>query len=88
MFPNRSGNDYTPDGWQTAWQKAMKAYGDAGNERFQERDLRAKVASDSQSLMDAHARLGHQNMATTKRVYVRGGSGCANALTSQTTFRK
>jgi len=72
LFPNRSGNAYTPDGWRTVWQKAMKAYGDAGNERFQERDLRAKVASDSQSLMDAHARLGHQNTATTKRVYVRG----------------
>lgn len=72
LFPNRSGYAYTADGWQTLWQRAMKAYGDSGNTRFQERDLRAKVASDSDSLMDAHARLGHQDTSTTKRVYVRG----------------
>ncbi len=45
---------------------------EAGYERFQERDIRAKVASDSETLMDAHERLGHQDTSTTKRVYRRG----------------
>jgi hypothetical protein len=40
-------------------------------ERFQERDLRAKVASDSDSLVEASERLGHANTAITQRVYRR-----------------
>jgi len=40
-------------------------------ERFQERDLRAKVASDSGSLVEASEQLGHADTATTQRVYRR-----------------
>ena len=40
-------------------------------ERFQERDLRAKVASDSGSLVEASERLGHADTAITQRVYRR-----------------
>ena len=41
------------------------------NERFQERDLRAKVASDSDSLIEASERMGHADTAITQRVYRR-----------------
>ena len=40
-------------------------------QRFQERDLRAKVASDSDSLIEASERLGHADTAITQRVYRR-----------------
>jgi integrase len=40
-------------------------------ERFQERDLRAKVATDSESLVEASQRLGHSDTAITQRVYRR-----------------
>jgi len=36
-------------------------------ERFQERDLRAKVASDSDSLVEASERFGHADTAITQR---------------------
>lgn len=72
LFPNRSGKMYTDDGWRCLFQKHMKAWGEAGNERFQERDIRAKVAVDSDGVIDANERLGHQSLSTTKRVYRRG----------------
>lgn len=71
LFPQRSGRMYTDDGWRKPWQKHMKAWGDAGNERFQERDIRAKVVSDSEDIVEANERAGHQSMSTTKRVYRR-----------------
>ena len=40
-------------------------------DRFQERDLRAKVASDSDTLQEASQRLGHADSAITQRVYRR-----------------
>ena len=39
--------------------------------RFQERDLRAKVASDSDTLVEASERLGHASTEITQRVYSR-----------------
>ena len=50
----------------------MAKYEADGHERFQERDIRAKVASDSETLIEANERLGHQSTSTTKRVYRRG----------------
>ena len=40
-------------------------------DRFQERDRRAKVASDSDTLQEASQRLGHADSAITQRVYRR-----------------
>jgi len=42
-------------------------------ERFQERDLRAKSASDEDSLEAASKRLGHTQQEITKLVYRRKG---------------
>ena len=72
LFPNRSGRMYTGDGWRTGWQRAMAEYEADGHERFQERDIRAKVASDSETLIEANERLGHQSTSTTKQIYRRG----------------
>ena len=38
---------------------------------FQERDLRAKTATDSESLLEASLKLGHTNLATTLKTYRR-----------------
>ena len=40
-------------------------------ERFQERDLRAKVASESNGLVEASERPGHADTATAHRIYRR-----------------
>jgi integrase len=49
----------------------MGKYLEAGGKRFTEHDLRAKVASDSEDLDVAQARLQHQSRTTTNRVYRR-----------------
>jgi hypothetical protein len=46
-------------------------YKAAGGDPFPENDLRAKVASDSDSLAEASGRLGHQDQKTTQRHYRR-----------------
>lgn len=71
---SRKDKPLTPDGFRTAWNKAMRKAEAEGliNERFQERDLRAKAASDCQSLLQAFELLGHSSMSTTDRVYRRG----------------
>jgi len=40
-------------------------------DRFQERDLRAKVATDSNTLQETSERLGHSDTGITQRVYRR-----------------
>ncbi|MFC3031050.1 tyrosine-type recombinase/integrase [Pseudoalteromonas fenneropenaei] len=74
----RKEQPLTPDGFRTAWNKAMRAAIDCGDlvpeQRFQDRDLRAKTASECGSVTQAFELLGHANVATTKRVYRRGYS--------------
>ncbi len=72
LFCTRQGTQYTADGFRAIWQRAMRKHVDSGWERFTEHDLRAKVASDSESLLLAQARMGHQTPNTTSRVYRRG----------------
>lgn len=72
LLCNKKGNQYTADGFRTNWQKAMAKYVEKGGERFTEHDIRAKVASDSEDVVVAQARLGHQSASTTNKVYRRG----------------
>ena len=74
FFPSKRGGALTPDGFRTAWSKAMRAALKSGElvERFQERDLRAMAATKCESLTQAFELLGHSSIATTKRVYRRG----------------
>lgn len=78
LFCNRRGECYLNDaneanGFQSIWQRFMRRVlsETALRERFAERDLRAKVASDADSLTRAQEILGHADARLTKRVYVR-----------------
>ena len=71
ILGSRNGTRYSRDGFSSIWQRCIAKFVEAGGERFAENDLRAKVATDSTTLADAAARLGHQSEATTKRVYRR-----------------
>jgi integrase len=55
------------------WQVQTKAF-PKGQEsrRFRWHDIRAKSATDSRSLAEASARLGHSSQAITSRFYMRG----------------
>lgn len=66
------GVRYTGDGFRSIWNRAMRKYAADGGERFTEHDVRAKVASDSESGDAAQARLGHRSRQITERVYQRG----------------
>ncbi len=71
LFAPRQGGQYTSDGFRAIWQRAMARHVAAEGVHFTEHDLRAKVASDSASVQDAQARLGHVDASITRRVYVR-----------------
>jgi integrase len=78
LFVTRQGKSYIDDqgrcnAFDSLWQRFMdKVMAETKiTERFQERDLRAKVASDSDSLIEASERLGHADTAITQRVYRR-----------------
>jgi len=76
LFATRDGAAYIrPDGsanaFDSLWQRFMAKLVGLGVQRFQERDLRAVVASDSPTLQDAADRLGHADTRITARVYRR-----------------
>ena len=78
LFVTRQGKAYIDkqgrcNAFDSLWQRFMdKVMAETKVvERFQERDLRAKVASDSDSLIEASERLGHADTAITQRVYRR-----------------
>lgn len=73
LIRKRNGRPYTADGFTAIWQrlvtKALKA--GAITERLTFHDLRAKAATDSAQAEDAQKLLGHTNLQTTKRHYIR-----------------
>jgi len=78
LFATRQGKSYINsqgqcNAFDSLWQRFMDKLMECTKvtERFQERDLRAKVASDSDSLVEASERLGHADTAITQRVYRR-----------------
>jgi len=78
LFVTRQGKPYikedgSANAFDSLWQRfTRKALNQTDlTKRFQERDLRAKVASESASLEEASERLGHASTATTKRIYRR-----------------
>lgn len=72
VFCTREGKQFTPDGFNTAWQRLMtKALKNGLKERFTFHDLRAKSASDAESDEEAAARLNHSSTAITRKVYRR-----------------
>lgn len=78
LFVTRQGKSYIDsqgrcNAFDSLWQRFMDKVMENTKvtERFQERDLRAKVASDSDSLIEASERLGHADTSITQRVYRR-----------------
>lgn len=73
FFVNRDGNPYTASGFQSIWQsyKNKALMNGLLDESFQERDIRAKTASDIGSLSDAKLLLGHESDKTTAKYYSR-----------------
>lgn len=76
FFSTRRGARYSPDGFRSIWHRVMaKALASGALEvRFQEKDLRARAATDCNSLMEAFELCGHNSLSTTKRIYRRGYS--------------
>lgn len=79
LFCTRKGEGYidedkgTASGWDSMWQRFMKRVMDETSvkERFTEHDLRAKCASDAESLDHARALLSHVDSEVTRRIYRR-----------------
>ncbi len=79
LFTTRAGKpfineeDGRANAFDSLWQRFMQRVMTKTRvlERFQERDLRAKVGSESESLQAASERLGHSSTEITKRVYRR-----------------
>lgn len=78
LFCNRKGECYLDEdnvanGFQSIWNRFMtRALKETGlKQRWAERDLRAKAASDTDSLARAQELLGHADAGTTKRFYLR-----------------
>lgn len=79
LFCNIRGEGYIneatsrPSGWKSMWQRFMDRIISETNVkiRFTEHDLRAKVASDAESLDHARALLAHTDARTTDRIYRR-----------------
>jgi integrase len=81
LFPTRSGKCYIDEktgranGFDSLWRRWMLSALKTTDltERFQERDLRAKSASDDTDIESARRRLGHTSEQITKTVYRRKG---------------
>lgn len=79
LFCNRDGDGYihpekeTASGWDSMWQRFMARVMEETTltERFTEHDLRAKCASDAETLDHARALLTHADSKITQRVYRR-----------------
>ncbi len=79
LFCTRRGRCYVDpetglhSGWDSMWQRFMERVLDETKveERFTEHDLRAKCASDAETLEHAQALLAHADSRITKRVYRR-----------------
>ncbi|MCK4742887.1 MAG: tyrosine-type recombinase/integrase [Sulfuriflexus sp.] len=73
LFTTKHGKPYAKNSFDSLWGRFMDKVMTQTDvvDRFQERDLRAKVASESASLLEASERLGHASTETTKRIYRR-----------------
>ncbi|CAB3729695.1 hypothetical protein LMG22037_05469 [Paraburkholderia phenoliruptrix] len=79
LFCNRQGSCYFNEesgragGWDTMWRNFMRRVRTEteAKEHFTEHDLRAKCASDAESLERAKQLLSHADSKTTERIYRR-----------------
>ena len=71
MVCNRSGNQYTPDGWRAIFNRVMCAAVEEGvlQKRFTSHDIRSKTATDMEILADASEVLAHSDEKFTMENY-------------------
>lgn len=72
LIRKRNGKPYTEDGFSSIWQRLQRKYAAAGGQRFTFHDLRSVSADGAATAEEARDRLGHADVATTKRYYLRG----------------
>lgn len=71
LLRTREGHPYSAAGFAANWKRTMaKAVAQAEIEPFTFHDLRRKSASDSESVTEAQARLGHSSEAVTRQFYM------------------
>jgi integrase len=68
----KRGQRYTSKGFQAIWKRAMAKHVAADGVRFTFHDLRSVSADGAATAEEARDRLGHADVATTKRHYLRG----------------
>jgi integrase len=73
LFQTRTGEGYSSEGFDSAWQRAKNEYVKKGGVSFHEHDLRGKVATDMNDLAAAKGLLGHTNISMTE-AYVKAKS--------------
>ncbi|MET3131328.1 integrase [Oxalobacteraceae bacterium GrIS 1.11] len=79
LFCTRKGEGYineakgTASGWDSVWQRFMERIMEETKvtERFTEHDMRAKCASDAETLEHARALLAHADSRVTDKIYRR-----------------
>jgi hypothetical protein len=72
LLRKRNGRPYSEDGFSTIWQRLQRKYAKTGGVRFSFHDLRSVSADGAATAEEARDRLGHADVATTKRHYLRG----------------
>jgi integrase len=72
LIRQRNGKPYTQDGFSAIWQRLMVKYAKTGATRFTFHDLRSVSADGAATAEEARDRLGHADVSTTKRYYLRG----------------
>ena len=72
VITRRIGGRYTSEGFRAMWQRTINKYVHRGGTRFTFHDIRAKSASDSDTIDSAYQRLGHQDISITRQIYDRG----------------
>lgn len=77
LFCTRDGKPYLDENleassFESVWQRFMdRAVKELGIQRFKERDIRAKVGSDAETIQEAQYVLGHSDPSVTRRHYRR-----------------
>ena len=72
LIRKRNGRPYTARGFSAIWQRLMTKHVKAGGQHFSFHDLRSVSADGAATAEEAQARLGHANVETTRRHYLRG----------------
>lgn len=69
VIRKRDGGKYTSEGFRAIWQRYVRRWVKAGNDRFTFHDIRRKCGSDCKTIELAYELLGHTSIAMTRKVY-------------------